>query len=91
MSAYLVGFNSKFYTSRWNPDLLVQQRDVFLVMAGLESTRRLIDEESDTSPVGMEDYEEEPLEDDSHNANCHVSHLQKQYFMESCKLAQLGM
>jgi hypothetical protein len=80
-----------FTISRCNLDLPVQQRDVFLVIAGLECTRRLIDEESDTSPVEVEDYEEEPVEDDGDNANCHVLRVQKQYFMESCKLAQLGM
>ena len=39
----------------------------------------------------MEDYEEEPLEDDVNNSNCHLLRLLKQYFMESCKLAQLDM
>jgi hypothetical protein len=60
-------------------------------MTGLEGTRFLNDEESDIPPVNMEDYDEWPSKDDGNNTSHQMLRLQKQYFIETCQLAQLGM
>ncbi|KAH7112102.1 fungal-specific transcription factor domain-containing protein [Dendryphion nanum] len=66
------------------------QRDIFLVMAGVESTRRIIGDESDTSPVTLDNYGEDVPREGSGSAQLGLWRIKKLYLVESCKLALVG-
>ncbi|CAI6337668.1 unnamed protein product [Periconia digitata] len=65
----------------------IKQHDVFSVLSGLESTQKIIDEDTDTSTLTLGNFSTNNTEPSPHPQDDVVA---KHYFIELCKLSHIG-
>lgn len=59
-------------------------------LSGFENLRRISDEETNTAPLRETDWVDEVLKDEWLDVLPPITRIEKLFFIENCKLAQLG-
>lgn len=68
----------------------MQQRDIMFSLAGFENVRRIHDEGVDSQAICKQDWTEPSDAELPPNALPPITDIQVQFFIENCKLTQLG-